>query len=132
MDLILGQVIPFGVDLILGQVIPFGVDLILGQVIPFGVDLFLGQVIPFGVDLFPGQVIPFGMDLFPGQVIPFGVDFRCGSFSRSSHTSDLKKLALQWLPCQVPGVVGYWSAQRAGAQRSEELSEHGQATASQH
>ena len=30
-------------------------------------------------------------------------------FSGSSHTSDLKKkkkLALQWLPCQAPGVVG--------------------------
>ena len=26
-------------------------------------------------------------------------------FSASSHTSDLK-LALQWLPCQVPGVIG--------------------------
>ena len=26
-------------------------------------------------------------------------------FSRSSHTSDLK-LALQWLPCQAPGVIG--------------------------
>ena len=26
-------------------------------------------------------------------------------FSGSSHTSDLK-LALQWLPCQAPGVVG--------------------------
>ena len=26
-------------------------------------------------------------------------------FSGSSHTSDLK-LALQWLPCQVPGVIG--------------------------
>ena len=26
-------------------------------------------------------------------------------FSGSSHTSDLK-LALQWLPCQVPGIIG--------------------------
>ena len=26
-------------------------------------------------------------------------------FSGSSHTGDLK-LALQWLPCQVPGVIG--------------------------
>ena len=26
-------------------------------------------------------------------------------FSGSSHTSDLK-LALQWLPCQAPGVIG--------------------------
>ena len=30
----------------------------------------------------------------------------CGwDFSRSSHTSDLK-LALQWLPCQAPSVIG--------------------------
>ena len=28
-------------------------------------------------------------------------------FSRSSHTSDLKKMALQWLTCQAPGVI--WS-----------------------
>ena len=28
-----------------------------------------------------------------------------GIFSGSSHTSDLK-LALQWLPCQAPGVIG--------------------------
>ena len=27
-------------------------------------------------------------------------------FSGSSHISDLKKLALQWLPCQAPGVIG--------------------------
>ena len=27
-------------------------------------------------------------------------------FSGSSHTSDLKKLALQWLSCQAPGVTG--------------------------
>ena len=27
-------------------------------------------------------------------------------FSGSSHTSDLKKMALQWLPCQAPGVIG--------------------------
>ena len=26
-------------------------------------------------------------------------------FSGSSHTSDLK-LALQWLPCQAPGIIG--------------------------
>ena len=26
-------------------------------------------------------------------------------FSRSSHTGDLK-IALRWLPCQVPGIVG--------------------------
>ena len=30
---------------------------------------------------------------------------RCGNFCGSSHTSDLK-IALQWLPCQVPGVMG--------------------------
>ena len=29
----------------------------------------------------------------------------CGDFSGSSHTSDLKKMALQWLPCQAPGLV---------------------------
>ena len=29
-----------------------------------------------------------------------------GIFSGSSHTSDLKKLALQWLSCQAPGVIG--------------------------
>ena len=36
-----------------------------------------------------------------------GFDFRLrrGDFSGSSHTSDLK-LALQWLPCQAPGVTG--------------------------
>ena len=27
-------------------------------------------------------------------------------FSGLSHTSDLKKMALQWLPCQAPGVIG--------------------------
>ena len=27
-------------------------------------------------------------------------------FSGSSHTSDLKQLAFQWLPCQAPGVIG--------------------------
>ena len=27
-------------------------------------------------------------------------------FSGSSHTSDLKKLVLQWLPCQARGVLG--------------------------
>ena len=27
-------------------------------------------------------------------------------FSGSSHTSDFKKLALQWLPCQAPGIIG--------------------------
>ena len=27
-------------------------------------------------------------------------------FTGSSHTSDFKKLALQWLPCQAPGVIG--------------------------
>ena len=27
-------------------------------------------------------------------------------FSGLSHTSDLKKLTLQWLPCQAPGVIG--------------------------
>ena len=28
-------------------------------------------------------------------------------FSPSSHTSDFrKKMALQWLPCQAPGVIG--------------------------
>ena len=27
-------------------------------------------------------------------------------FSVSSHASDLKKLALQWLPCQAPGIIG--------------------------
>ena len=29
-----------------------------------------------------------------------------GIFAGLSHTSDLKKLALQWLPCQAPGVIG--------------------------
>ena len=28
-----------------------------------------------------------------------------GIFSGSSHTSDLKKMALQWIPCQAPGVI---------------------------
>ena len=28
-----------------------------------------------------------------------------GILSGSSHTSDSKKLALQWLPCQVPGII---------------------------
>ena len=27
-------------------------------------------------------------------------------FPGSSHTCDLKKLTLQWLPCQAPGVIG--------------------------
>ena len=27
-------------------------------------------------------------------------------FSGSSHTSDFKKMVLQWLPCQPPGVLG--------------------------
>ena len=36
-----------------------------------------------------------------------GFEFRLRrDFSGSSHTSDLKKMALQWLPCQAPGVVG--------------------------
>ena len=30
---------------------------------------------------------------------------RRGDFSGSSHTCDLN-LALQWLPCQAPGVIG--------------------------
>ena len=29
-----------------------------------------------------------------------------GILSGSSHTSDFKKLAFQWLPCQAPGVTG--------------------------
>ena len=35
-----------------------------------------------------------------------GFEFRLRrEFSGSSHTSD-KKMALQWLPCQAPGVIG--------------------------
>ena len=26
-------------------------------------------------------------------------------FPGSSHTSDMKKMAFQWLPCQAPGVM---------------------------
>ena len=30
-----------------------------------------------------------------------------GIFSGSSHTSDLKKkMTVQWLPCQAPGIIG--------------------------
>ena len=36
----------------------------------------------------------------------FDSRLRRGDFSGSSHTSDLKKKALQWVPCQAPGVIG--------------------------
>ena len=49
---------------------------------------------------------------------PSGLGVRLGSgrsgvrtplatgFSGSSHTSDLKNMALKWLPCQAPGFIG--------------------------
>ena len=38
--------------------------------------------------------------------LEFGSRLYRGDFSGSSHTSDLKTMALQWLPCQAPGVIG--------------------------
>ena len=36
-----------------------------------------------------------------------GFSFRLRrDFPWSSYTSDFKKMALQWLPCQAPGVIG--------------------------
>ena len=53
----------------------------------------------------------FSMGGFPGRLVAGDPGFdspllRGDFFSGSSHTNDLKKLALQSLPCQALGVVG--------------------------
>ena len=40
------------------------------------------------------------------KIRKFEARLHLGDFSGSSHTSNFKKKALQWLPCQAPGVIG--------------------------